>query len=44
MEEDSISGINSEAFKKQTKTKVKEASLKHLKSIQEGHSKVPGIK
>ena len=44
IEEDCISGINREAYKKHTKTKVKEAALKYLKSIQEGHSKVQGIK
>ena len=44
MNEDSISGVNREALKKHTRTKVKEAALKHLKSIQEGQSKVRGIK
>ena len=44
MEENSISEMNREALKKLKKFKVKEAALKHLKCIQEGHSKVREIK
>ena len=44
LDEDSISEMSRDAFKKHSKSKVREAALKHLKSIQEGHSKVRGIK
>ena len=44
LDEDSISEMSRDAFKKHSKSKVKEAALKHLKIIQEGHSKVKGLK
>ena len=44
LDEESISKTNRDAFKKHSRSKVKEAALKHLKSIQDGHSKVKGIK